>query len=289
MPALLQMAENLIGLTQPEIGRQFTGPNAPRTLGQQVLLQQGSTQRLFLDLQLEREAFKELLQRIWEADKRWLPKPIMFRVTEVDDEESMSIDDFEGNFDFEIGTPTSNANRSTMLNELINFYQLAMSNPLVLQNPAIIVALLRKIAEKLHQHDIAVLLPDMKDLKPPASAEEENVLMMQGQDVDPHPADNHMKHRTVHNSLADRLEAMEKSTPGFLAASGMAEVPARLRGHVAEHDAAEKSKGGSLNVGNLTQGQASQVPTAGPQSTPQGIGQGNIQGVLESLTQEGEQ
>lgn len=296
MPQLLAMAERVTGLTETQLGRQFSGPNAPRTYGQQAMLQAESNQRVFLDLQLEREAFSELLSRIWEADKRWITKPQIFRVVEEDI--TMSEDDFQGDYDFDIGPPTSQANRQQAQQDLLQIYTLAMQNPLSMQNPAIILALSRKILEKYGYPDIAMLLPDPEQMMPPISAELENTMMMQGQDVDPHPADNHIEHIAKHQSALDRIKQTEQASPGFLFSVGGWELPGRFQSHIAEHQQAMKTQGGSINMmgrgapmggGGMVAGGAQppmpQLPMAqgaGPTNPASNPAQAGLAGILNS-------
>lgn len=248
MPQLLAMAERLTGLTETQLGRQFSGPNAPRTYGQQALLQSESNQRMFLDIQLERETFKRIIARVWEADKRWLQKEVFFRVTEEDPMDVMRPQDFDGDFDFEIGPATAANNRGQMLQELQTAFAILSASPIAMQNPAMQAAALKKVLTKLGQPDIAAFVPDVAQLMPPQSAEQENVRIIQGEDVDPHPQDNHIRHISVHEGLADRLEASESSTPGLLRMLNLADTPERLRAHAEEHRQAQKSQGGSINM-----------------------------------------
>lgn len=279
MPQLLAMAERLTGLTETQLGRQFSGPNAPRTYGQQAMLQAESNQRVFLDLQLERETFSELLHRVWEADKRWLPKPVFFRVAEEDIE--MTEDDFQGDFDFDIGPPTSQINRQQATQELLQLYTLALQNPYAMQNPAIILALSRKLLEKLGQPDIAALVPDPEQMAPPQSPEQENVRLLQGEDVDPHPADNHIRHIQVHQGLLDSITQQEQSAPGFAFTFNTAAKKRNIAAHIAEHQEAFKTRGASINMlGRGAPAQAGGMVAGGAQpALPQlGLGMGQGQG-----------
>lgn len=264
MPQLLAMAERITGLTESQLGRQFSGPNAPRTASQQFLLQGESNTRLFLDMQLERETFKELMHRIWEADKRWLPKPIFFRVTEESPDDVMEPQDFEGDFDFDIGPPTSVSNRSQQINEMMQAYAITLQNPIAQQNPVLLAEFLKKILDKLHFPDLANLVPDTEKLRPPQSAEDENVRMLQGEDVDPHPADNHNQHIAKHTDLKVRIQQSEKAVPGITAMLSQAGIFGRIDSHIAEHQQAMKTQGGSINVQGLATQQSPNGEVSGP-------------------------
>ncbi len=248
MPQLLAMAERLTGLTETQLGRQFSGPNAPRTVGQQQMLQAESSQRISLDIQMQRLAFKEILQRIWEADKRWLPKPFFYRVTEQEGKDVLTDEDMMGDYDFSIGPETVFLNRTQITQETLQAMSIAASSPIVQQNPAVMVEVLRKVFKQLHLPDLAMLLPDTESMTPPQSPEQENVRLLQGEDVDPHPQDNHVRHKEVHGYLLERLEGWNQEVPGILFVIGKGNVIAGIRSHIAEHDQAMKTQGGSLNV-----------------------------------------
>jgi hypothetical protein len=244
MPQLLAMAERIFGLTETQLGRQFSGPNAPRTYGQQALLQAESNQRLLLDLMLEREAFKEVLSRVWEADKRWLSKPHFFRVTEEDPGDVLTDEDMQGDYDFDITPPTALANKQQMIQDLLQAYALTLQNPIAMQNPALISEMLRKVLESLGQDDIAMHVPDASQLRPPESPEQENVRLIQGEDVDPHPQDNHVRHIAVHQNTRDELARMLEAVPQMSQLIGGVGVLARFDSHIQEHAAAQRQQGG---------------------------------------------
>lgn len=295
MPQLLAMAERLTGLTETQLGRQFSGPNAPRTYGQQAMLQAESNQRVFLDLNLERETFSELLYRVWEADKRWLPKPVFFRVAEEDIE--MTKDDFQGDFDFDIGPPTSQINRQQATQELLQLYALAIQNPLSMQNPSIILALSRKLLEKFGQPDIAALLPDPEQMAPPQSPEQENVRLLQGEDVDPHPADNHIRHIQIHQGLLDSITNQESMAPGFAFTFDTAGKKRNIAAHIAEHEQAMKTGGSNINMigrgvptgpgGMMAGGANPQMPQMGQGAGPTNPASNPAQGALAGLLNQG--
>ena len=230
---LLNFAENISGLTQVEMGRPFQQPNAPRTLGQQQLLQVGSGIRQLLDLRLERENLRELLNRIWDLDRRYLPDAIYFRVTEDAEPEMLSKEEMQGNYDFDIGPLTSTANKQQKQMEFLQSYALLAASPAVAQSPALRVELDKEVLRNIGRADLANLLPDTEAMAPPKSPEQENALMGQGQDVDPHPGDNHQQHIAKHTAILDNL-IRPSVEEGILPAS----VIANFESHLAEHEKA---------------------------------------------------
>lgn len=278
MPQLLAMAERLTGLTDPQMGRQFSGPNAPRTLGQQEMLQQESNQRIFLDVKMQRAAYKEILQRIWEADKRWLPESYFLRVAEASGMDVLTKEDMIGDYDFDIGPETAFMNRATVTNELLQAMSIAQMSPIIQQHPEIQVLLLGKVLDRLHLPDVSAKLPDVSSMEPPQSAEAENTRMLQGEDVNPHPQDNHVRHIQVHQDLYDRLSQWNQEIPNVLGVLGAVSVPAGIKSHIEEHKQAMKTQGASLNMmgqqpgsAMMAGGPSTQLPQS-PSLGPMGLG-----------------
>ncbi|MGH9967520.1 MAG: portal protein, partial [Pyrinomonadaceae bacterium] len=282
---LMGFGERLTGLTDAQLGRQFERPNAPRTFGQQQLLQGESNNRLLLDVRLERESLREIVQRMWELDKRWLPKPFFFRVTEQDAGDVLTDEDMMGDYDFDIGPTTAISNRFQRMQDTLQALALLQASNV----PPAYYALLKKVVQKLGHPDVAEFIPDLEAMKPPDSPQQENVRMLQGEDVDPHPMDNHVQHMAVHQDLRTRLEQTEKATPGFLVAVGGTDVLGRIDAHIAEHKQALKS-GATLGGGQPGGGAPSQPASAlgnlGQATQPGQAAQQN-QGMLAGLLNTG--
>ena len=241
-PQLLGYAERVSGLTEAEMGRPFNQPNAPRTLGQQQIIQASSSVRMLLDLRLERESLRTLLHRIWEMDKLLLPEPLFFRVTEDADFEQLTREELEGEYDFDIGPLTSTANRQQETMFLLQAYALNLQNPVAAQNPAILGAYLKKINERLGQADINAFLPDFEKMAPPQTPEQENARIFQGEDVDPHPMDNHNLHIAKHGDFRERMSSFELIPgSGITVASRSPGLIGRIDAHIAEHEQAVRT------------------------------------------------
>ena len=239
MNQLMSFAERLSAITDPQLGRQSSQPNAPRTLGQQQILQGESNTLLLLGIRLERESMRELLQRIWDMDKRWLPKPYFFRVTEEDPGDVLTEEDMMGEYDFDIGPVTMVSNRAQRMQETMQLLTVLLQSNV----PPAVMALVKKIAVKLGHPDVAKLLPDMDAMKPPEKPEEENTRLIQGETVPVHPMDNHPEHIAKHEDLAARIEASVIALPNgtqIEAESLNPGVVGRIRAHVAQHQQAMK-------------------------------------------------
>ena len=248
MPQLLAMAERIIGVSEADMGRQYSGPNAPRTVGQQVMLQQGSSERQGLDLELERDVVRKFLCRIWELDKRFLPKPYAFRVTEENMDDVMNPDDFEGDWDFDISPPTRVSNAAQETQNLLQAYAMLSNDPLIMQTPAVKVAMQRKILERLHQEEIAALLPDPEKMAPPQSPQVEEVRILQGETVSVNPADNHAEHLASHQDALDRYNQWDNRVPGIHTVLDLHGAISRLKMHIAATQQAMKTQGGSIRM-----------------------------------------
>lgn len=283
---LIGFSENITALTQAQLGRTSDRPNAPRTYGQQALLQAESNTRLLLDIRLERTSLKELLNRVWEMDKMWLPKPYFFRVTEESGDDVLTAEDMMGEYDFDIGPVTSVANKAVRLQE--DMQALALSVQIGL--PQAVFPMLKKVLTKLGHPDVAANIPDPQ-LKQQLTPEEENVRMFQGQDVDPHPMDNDAVHIAKHEEFKQRMMNTPLQIPGQAAPAEGEAAPVermwadsnpgligRIDAHIAEHKA--KMAGGNI----LGMFQAGAMPVNGG-STPAN-GQGGLSALQQMLGQQ---
>jgi hypothetical protein len=239
MNMLQGFAERVSAITDPQLGRQQATPNAPRTLGQQQLLQMESNTLLLLDIRLERESMRELLQRIWDMDKRWLPKPFFFRVTEEDPGDVLSAEDMMGEYDFDIGPVTAVSNRAQKMQEMLQCLQLLFQSQIT---PAY-AALLKEYVTKQGYPAVAKLIPDMSQMAPPMTPEEEASVVVQGQQAPLHPMDNHAAKAAFLEDYAARIEAT--NFPGGINAETLNPgVVGRLRAQAALHMQAAKQGGG---------------------------------------------
>lgn len=234
MQMLQSFAERLTAINDPQLGRQSAQPNAPRTFGQQQLLQNESNTYLLLDIRLEREMFHNLLHLVWEMDKRYLAKPVFFRVTETDPGDVMTDEDMQGDYDFNIGPVTSVSNRAQKTQELMQAFQIANA----MQIPVLSIALLKKLLVRLGQDDVAMLLPNVEAIRPPMPPQEENTRLWQGESVEPTPLDNHPEHIAIHTQFMQELQQTQIAGVS-LAAASPSTIP-RITAHIAKHEAAAR-------------------------------------------------
>lgn len=257
----LSFSERVTGLTDNQLGRQSERPNAPRTYGQQQLLQAESNTRILMDVRLERESLRELLKRIWEMDKRWAAKPVIFRVVEEDITSEMTEDDFQGEYDFDIGPVTMVSNRAQKTQELMMLIQMAANIP------PVYMSLFKELLKRQGYPSLANIIPDASEMPHPIPPEEENNLLLQGQDVDPNPMDNHAAHMAKHQDMIVRLEQAYQQVPALQASDPQA--IARIQAHIAEHQ--QMMKMGAMSImGPLMMGGGGQQIGAG---APNGLNQ----------------
>ena len=256
---LMSFAERITGLTDAQMGRQFDRPNAPRTYGQQALLQAESNTRILLDVRLERENLRDLLRRIWEMDKRWVAKPVWFRVTEEEGSEVMTEDDFQGEYDFDIGPVTMVSNKAQKTQDLLMAMQLNANLPQVY------MSLDKEYLKRIGYPQQANLIPDPIDMPKPRTPEEENNLLLSGQDVDPSPMDNHPVHVAKHEDLALRLQEANATAQkaGLPRSENWVTAIGRIQAHIEEHKVAMK-QGALAALAGLMGGGPQQIGAGAP-------------------------
>ena len=253
---LMGYGEKVTGFTDQQLGRTSEAPNAPRTFGQAELLAQESSVRLLMDIRLERESLRELLKRIWELDKEFVGDGIFFRVTEEEEGDVMTSEDMQGSYDFDIGPITSIANRQLDNQQLAQAFQVAST----LGIQQITIPLLGKILKNLGQGDIAKNLPDMESSRPSMTPDEELVRMVQGEDIDPHPMDNHTQHIAKHTDALQRMintQVTIQTPSGPVVGTVSQQNPGligRIQSHIDEHKAIVAGNP-SLPQGQPQQGQ----------------------------------
>ena len=181
-------------------------------------------------------------------DKRFLPKPVFFRVTESDPGDVMTEEDMQGNYDFDIGPVTAISNRATKMAELMQMLALAMQ----MNIPPVVLALFKKALQKNGQPDIAAILPALEQMTPPDSPEDEHVRMIQGENPPVHPLDNHAEHIAKHEDFLRRWMEPDPRFPELKSSEEVnPEVTGGVEGHIAQHRQALKVGAMSLLAGRM--------------------------------------
>lgn len=214
---LLAVAERVTGITDQSLGRSIDRPNAPKTAaGQLALIEEGNV-RAYLDSTILREDMEIIISDFWDLDCDLVPKTqqgLFFRVTEeqagglFDVKQGgafMTAKEFGGRYDFRLKFATSVWSRQAKKAEFFGFYQAALMNPIVAQNPKALWVLLNRLAQTCGIEDFSSVIPAPPDIDgQPQDPQTEWTEMLEGEVVHPNPADNDQLHLMKHRQqLAD--------------------------------------------------------------------------------------
>lgn len=204
---LKTIAELVTGVNDQTVGQSVDRPNAPRTLGGQMLLAEGANTRAWLDMAMLREDLSKFIERVWLLDREFSDEEVFFRVTEEDadglyDVDSgfgkMSAAEREHNFDFDLKFATSVFSRESKKQSLLALYQLSMQNPLVAQNPRALWVLLNKIWTAFGEKNFKDIIPAPPETEQPKDPKEEWADIEQGEEVHVNPLDDDDQHLIDH-------------------------------------------------------------------------------------------
>lgn len=242
MQALKGNAEMLTGYSEQNSGRAIDRPNAPKTAaGQMLLVEQGNI-RLSLDVLALREDLRVILQQLWQLDTEFAPPEVFFRVTEEEvgglfetsqGGAKMTAQERAGRWDFTIKFATSAWSREAEKEKVLARYQLDMGNPLIVTNPKALWKVTADAHKALGDPNFGDLVPEPPDMGLPKNPREEWTLMLQGEDVTPHPQDNHDLHLMKHYRQVE--EARASADPDEDAVNRMVE-------HIIETQAMKKQQ-----------------------------------------------
>lgn len=237
--------EKVTGITEQSLGRSIERPNAPRTAtGQLALIEEGNI-RAWLDSTILREDMEQIIGDFWNLDCDMVPQTepgLFFRVTEdqagglFDVRQGgahMTPKEFGGKFDFRLKFATSVYSRQQKKQEFFMFYQAAMANPLVMQNPRALWVLLNKLAKECGIEDFSSIIPQPPDLDVPKQPQEEWTLMLEGEQVEVNPQDHDDLHIQQH---IQQLEDERKDPDRDVGAIGM------MVKHVLDHQQQKRTK-----------------------------------------------
>jgi hypothetical protein len=241
----LAMAERLTGITDQSLGRGVERPNAPRTAtGQLALIEEGNI-RAYLDSTILREDMEMIVGDFWDLDCDLAPKTqpgLFFRVTEeragglFDVKQGgayMTPAEFGGRYDFRLKFATSVWARQAKKAEFFAFYQAAMANPLVMQNPRALWVLLNKLAKECGVDDFSDIIAQPPDLDQPKQPDAEWTEMLEGEQVQVNPQDHDDLHIQQHTQ---QLEDERKDPNRDVQAIGM------MVQHILDHQQQKRTK-----------------------------------------------
>jgi hypothetical protein len=207
---LITVAERVTNINDQSMGRSMSQPNAPKTAtGQLALIEEGNV-RAYLDSTILREDTEKIVADFWDLDCDLVPKTqpgLFFRVTKeqagglFDVKQGgayMTPMEFGGKYDFKLKFATSIWARQAKKAEFFAFYQAAMMNPLVAQNPKALWVMLNRLAQECGIDDFENIVPQPPDLDAPKDPEQEWAEMLEGDVVHPNPQDNDQLHLLNH-------------------------------------------------------------------------------------------
>lgn len=241
---ILATAERITGITDQSLGRAVDRPNAPRTAtGQLALIEEGNI-RAYLDATILREDMEQIIGDIWDLDCDLVPQEepgLFFRVTEeqadglFDTKKGgafMTPKEFGGRYDFKLKFATSVWSRESKKQQALAFYQVAVMNPLVMQNPSALWSLLNLLA-KTFDIDFAGIIPKPPELDQPKTPDQEWTEMLQGETVEVNPQDHDDLHLQKH---IQQLEDERKDPDRDAGAIGL------LVKHILDHQQQKRTK-----------------------------------------------
>lgn len=210
---LIAISERLTGVTDQNIGRTQSTPNAPRTARQTLALLEEGDVRASLDLTGLREDWGDILQHCWHLEQMYGSERTFFRVTEEDSGGMFAVsgggayladDDREEDYDFDLKFATNAWSKETNKQNQLSLYQLDLQNPLVVQNPRALWLVLDKIHRAFGDDRFCDTIPEPPDIGLPVKPSEEWTRCLQGEDIHCNPMDNDQLHLIDHNKrLAD--------------------------------------------------------------------------------------
>jgi hypothetical protein len=236
------LAERVTGESEYSQGRSAISPNQPRTATGQMAMMEAGNIRVAMDLRFVREDLKAILKHIWELDQQFAPPNLFFRVTEAEAAglfdtkrggAEMTPEEFNGSYDFDIQFATSIWQRDAQAQKELQLYGLDMQNPLILQNPRALWKITNKVHAALGDRNFASLVPEPPDTGETINPKEEWALMLQGEEVDPRPADNDDFHIITHLKHIEMERASQHPDEAAIR-EGIA--------HVAKHHAQKRQK-----------------------------------------------
>jgi hypothetical protein len=213
------------GISDMNMGRAIDRPNAPKTARQTMALLNEGDLRASLELTALREDWSAILRHFWTLVSMYAPPKLFFRVTEEDsgglfDTQHggayMTAGELGGRYDFELKFATSVWSRETQKQNDLALYQLDMQNPLVMQNPRALWHALDRAHKALGDDSFSQLVPRPPDAGLPKTPDEEDTLILQGEEVDVHPMDEDTLHLLRHRRLIREMrEDPERDKEAF--------------------------------------------------------------------------
>lgn len=235
------IGELATGVSDSQLGRAASQPNAPRTASGQIALLEKGDIRAELDILGLREDLRTIIGDLWQLDCDMAGEQVFFRVTEDDamgimeDRAGfgkMTAQERAGRFDFDIKFATALYNREQRKQNLLSTYQLLVTtNPLIAQDGRMLMTFAKKICKAMDLDDLASMIPIPPEIDKPREPKEEWTLILQGEGelVRVNPADDDEGHIKSHMKM---LEEAQQAEPDARDIAAERELQAHIQQHV---------------------------------------------------------
>lgn len=292
---LLAVAERLEGISDQNLSRSLSQPNAPRTFrGQALLLGQGDL-RNTLEMLFMGDDWSKILDHIKMLMDTFGPEQEEFRVTEEEASgqfethhgfATITAKERSGKYDFRFKFATSSQSREARKERMIAWLQVAAPMPIFVQNPNLQKEVLKVAARELQLEGLLPSLAALPDVNLPVNPQTEWAQALQGIDPQVHPADNDDEHLEDHKQrIAEHMTLPEDQRD--------MDAAHRMIAHIFRHEEqverkmevlamaqAQAQVTGTLQAaGLLPEGQGGAV--GNPEALPGGGGFGDATGVVE--------
>ena len=216
--AMEQIVERVTGVNDQTIGREIDRPNAPKTATGQIALIQMGDIRSNLDVVGFNEDLSRFLRGIWDLDCSMSPKQVFFNVTEEDAGGLFNVssggailtaDERSGFYNFRLKFATSVWSREADKEKAIQFYGMAIPNPLFASNPKALWLLTASTAKACGIKNFTDFVPQPPDLENPKTPAQEWKMMLRDRVVvEPFPVDDDQAHIKAHSQQLLEGDAM---------------------------------------------------------------------------------
>jgi len=212
-----QIYEQVTGISQGVFGRAMDQPNAPRTLGGQRLVAAAGDVRLALDMRMLAEDLTRVLEWIWDLWRMMGSEQEFYRVAEGDAPRgtfntgevnegfaALSAKEREASYDFSFQFADDMQLREGKKQEILLVMQVLSTLPIIATNPAAQYRLAVEFCE-VFNIDFTEIMDEPPPLFSPRLPSLEWTLLLQGEDINIHPADDDQTHIDDHEN---RVTAM---------------------------------------------------------------------------------
>ena len=202
-------AQYLFGISDYAAGMESTiDPGAPAKKAE-IVVEQGNV-RLNMIIKRKNDTLKDIFKRWFMLYRDNMPENKFARISGEDESKDpwkfqpITFEDFalKSLPDFELTGNILNANKQLEANKKIAIYQMLSTNPLfspnTIQGQQAFKSLTKWLIEGLDDTGLSRFIPDVQNSGIIYTPEEENAVMLQGQEIDPIPNEDHIDHIKKH-------------------------------------------------------------------------------------------